>query len=76
LKFPASVIFGFESTIFGLTNNRKKEYLNLRFRPVEVIFTGYPLDAHRILEKCPMSGVQNFLFIMFQIYQIKFQNLK
>jgi len=23
-----------------------------------------------------MSGIQNFLFILFQIYKIKFQNLK
>jgi len=76
LKFPASVILGVESTIFDLKNNRKKEYLSRRFRPIEVVVIGYPLDAHRILEMFPMSSIQNFLFIMFQIYKIKFQNLK
>jgi len=76
LKFPASVILDFESTIFGLKSNRKKECLSRGFRPVEVVVIGYPLDAHRILEQFPMSGIQNFPFIMFQIYKIKFQNLK
>jgi len=57
-------------------NNRKKENLSRRFRPVEVVVIGYPLDTHRILEKFPLSGIQNFLFIMFQIYKIKFQNFK
>jgi len=67
---------GVDSTIFGLKNNRKKEYLSRRFRPVEVVVIGYPLDVHRILERFPMSGIQNYLFIMFQIYKIKFHNLK
>jgi len=76
LKFPASVILGVERTIFGLKIIGKKEYLRRRFRPVGVVVIGYPLDVHRIPEKVPMSGIQNFLFIMFQIYKIKFQNLK
>jgi len=50
LQFPASVILGVESTIFGLKIIGKKEYLSQHFRPVEVVVIGYPLDAHIILE--------------------------
>jgi len=67
LKSPASLILGVESTIFGLKYNRKKEYISRRFRTIEIVVIGYPLDEHRILEKVPMSGIQNFLFIMFKI---------
>jgi len=37
LKFPASVILGVESTIFGLKIIEGKKYLSWRFRPVEVV---------------------------------------
>jgi len=54
----------------------EKEHFSQRFRPVELVVMGYPFDAHRILKKFPMSGIQIFLFIMCQIYKIKFQKLK
>jgi len=66
---------GVESTIFGLKIMWEEEHFNSRrFRPVELIVMGNPLDAHRILKKFPISGVQNFLFIMRQIYKMTFQN--
>jgi len=76
LNFPASGFLGVESTIFDLKLMGGREFLSRRFKAVEVVVIGYPLDARRILEKFSKSGIQNFLFIMFQINKIKFQNLK
>jgi len=40
----------------------KNEYFSRRFRPVEVVAMVYLLDAHRILEKFPMSDIQKVFF--------------
>jgi len=70
LEFPASVILSVNNTIFGLKIMEKKTHLIRRFRLVEVVVMGYPLDAHRIPEQFPVSGIQNVLLIICQIYKI------
>jgi len=54
---------GVENTIFGPKIIGKNPPCPV-FRPVEIVVTGYPLDADRILEKFPMSGIQICLFKM------------